>query len=475
MPPRAVVCELCGGKFFRSSLAIHQKTCRTKVGLQMHECPYCHAGVPMLEMDTHVMRCPAAKSAGARPTGASASLARRLETNVKRAQAGLPHPSEIEDTRGFGGGGGDGPSEYAEEGDVRIACQICGRKFNMDRVTKHQAICEKLKSKPKRREMLPQRAYMEGGSGGACIGVAASPPSGRGRGRRVMAGETNLASKPKPPPPKTNWREASLSWRQAIRSGRQNPMPRWGEDTSSYGGRGNRSSYGARGGASPSRPARMQPARGGGGGGDFSSSGHRGTRARAAAGPQAAAVSRTSEPPSYEEYGNGADDQPSAERTESEIAMMKQEFQKLDVNGDGSLELRELRSLMMTGNPRMSNRQMDMLFGYIDKDGSGRVDFEEFVDFVFEDERVLNRIQASARMGSSRSRLSATTRATPARPSQSVSPARGGAAARPSGRTGGRNLGSTRSSAAPLPEWGSGASSYGRNCMTSPPGTSLRR
>ena len=47
MPPRVVICELCGGKFFPHSIDKHRKVCRDKVGVQLHPCPYCQAGVPM--------------------------------------------------------------------------------------------------------------------------------------------------------------------------------------------------------------------------------------------------------------------------------------------------------------------------------------------------------------------------------------------------------------------------------------------
>eukprot|EP00927_Polykrikos_kofoidii_P024028 TRINITY_DN21931_c0_g1_i1.p1 TRINITY_DN21931_c0_g1~~TRINITY_DN21931_c0_g1_i1.p1 ORF type:complete len:440 (-),score=41.01 TRINITY_DN21931_c0_g1_i1:154-1473(-) len=428
MPPRAVICELCGGKFFRSSLAIHQKTCRTKVGVQMHECPYCHAGVPMLEMDIHVTKCPEARAAGAKPTGASASLAKRLETNRQRSEAGLPHPCEVEDSRAIGGNAGrDGPSEYGGGDDVRIACQACGRKFNMDRVTKHQAICEKLKAKGPRPEYPVQRSYMEGGSKGTCIGVAAAAPSGRGRsgkgGRRVVAGETGLANKPLPRPCKSNWRQASLSWRDAIRSGRASPLPQWGQDSARPGGRGGRASYASHSSASPTRPSRSPSTRGGGGvggGSGFSSVSSRGPRASVAVMSSAAVGPR-----------------PHGEHTDQGRVCVSAKSRSAPVAA---------RLQPRPGSPF--------------------------------DNSPSRQSATSSTMATRTSGFAAGSAVNLARQRNlnSTTPATVGSLGRNGIGDGGRSFAPNSDRIAGLPEWGSGGGSrYGRNCMTSPPGATLRR
>jgi len=94
MAPHAVICSLCGGKFFKSSLAHHQKVCREKVGKQCHECAYCHQLWPLLEMDAHIRTCPAAQAAGAKPTGASVALAKRLCDHKHRQENGIPEIAE---------------------------------------------------------------------------------------------------------------------------------------------------------------------------------------------------------------------------------------------------------------------------------------------------------------------------------------------------------------------------------------------
>merc|ERR1712187_175706 len=83
------------------------------------------------------------------------------------------------------GGGMEGVSEYGDDddGDCRVACQFCGRKFNMDRIGKHQAICQKVSNK---KPVKPKLMHKPGPSRSA-------------------------------PPPKTNWRKQSEDFRNAAR------------------------------------------------------------------------------------------------------------------------------------------------------------------------------------------------------------------------------------------------------------------
>ncbi|CAK0869530.1 unnamed protein product, partial [Prorocentrum cordatum] len=150
------------------------------------------------------------------------------------------------DDRPLGGGASAaGPAEF-DDAEGRIACRICSRKFALDRVAKHQAICQKLSKKP-RRVFQVQRSYCAGGSEGDVIGVAAAVSSkGKARG---MAGsiQSGLACKPAPPPPRTNWREESMALRQAIKASKgAPPMPQWGAAGAVPGGARGRPSGGAR-------------------------------------------------------------------------------------------------------------------------------------------------------------------------------------------------------------------------------------
>lgn len=151
MAPSAVSCSLCGGKFFKASLAHHQKVCQERIGKQCHECSYCHSLVPLLEMDAHIRTCEVARAAGAKPTGASSALARRLQKHSKRlvaVAAGIPEITE--DNHLVDHEKWDMP-EFGDHGDSRIPCQCCGRRFAIDRIGKHQAVCQKAltKKRPK--------------------------------------------------------------------------------------------------------------------------------------------------------------------------------------------------------------------------------------------------------------------------------------------------------------------------------------
>mmetsp|Transcript_63309 Transcript_63309/g.170177 ORF Transcript_63309/g.170177 Transcript_63309/m.170177 type:complete len:367 (-) Transcript_63309:9-1109(-) len=147
-----------------------------------------------------------------------------------RAEVGVRRTGPAASSAAFGGGGGGGGDDDAL---ARVPCPSCGRKFAMDRVAQHQAICQKIASKAPRRTFQVQRAYFEGGSAGAVIGIAAAP-RGKGRGRgRGGAVDQGLVAKPMPPPPRTNWREQSRALKEAIRAARAYPMPTWGADAPS--------------------------------------------------------------------------------------------------------------------------------------------------------------------------------------------------------------------------------------------------
>lgn len=343
MPPRTVLCDLCGGKFFAHSIEHHKKVCRDKVGTAAHECPYCHAGVPMLEMDAHVRRCPEAKAAGAKPTGVSAALATRLQRDKDRAARGLTSYTQESDSRGVGGGGFQAPDEFGDGGDARIACQVCGRKFAMDRVGKHQAICQRVTGKT-RKQFQVKRTYCEGGSSGAVVGVAVV-----GNKSKPAKG---LAAIPNPKPIKTNWREASRSFREACKAGRQYPMPIWGQDNSSS----------SRGRQPQSSSMRAPLPRGGGAGGGRMAATAPNVRSRVSP-PQSPARARPADT--------------------NKAAQLKDQFRRLDADGNGTLDLGELSVFLRIMNPRMTDNDLKVLFANIDRDHNGRVDFNEFVDYVF--------------------------------------------------------------------------------------------
>eukprot|EP00927_Polykrikos_kofoidii_P057398 TRINITY_DN51523_c0_g1_i1.p1 TRINITY_DN51523_c0_g1~~TRINITY_DN51523_c0_g1_i1.p1 ORF type:complete len:438 (+),score=76.80 TRINITY_DN51523_c0_g1_i1:76-1389(+) len=69
--------------------------------------------------------------------------------------------------------------------------------------------------------------------------------------------------------------------------------------------------------------------------------------------------------------------------TNAEVDCIKARFKEIDANADGLLDLSELSRLLRLGKPGILNSQIRVLFDSCDKDGSGLIDFEEFVDFVY--------------------------------------------------------------------------------------------
>lgn len=248
MPPREVHCELCGGKFFAHSLPHHVKSCEKKLRTQPVDCPYCGMGVTQLEMDAHIASCKAAKAAGALPTGQSARLRQRLD-NAARLRTEGPARGEAAAATGrmiaqqpirgssdrlpqVGGSSRDPLAGLpaASEDVTLVPCRVCGRTFSMDRVLKHQAICQKVSNK--KRTVFHaerQRVYMEGGSHGAAIGrgqqtaikkpgPAGAPPK---EVRAGVRGPRDGAPRLRPQQlPHGGWREQSRQFREACRAGR---------------------------------------------------------------------------------------------------------------------------------------------------------------------------------------------------------------------------------------------------------------
>mmetsp|Transcript_17636 Transcript_17636/g.47668 ORF Transcript_17636/g.47668 Transcript_17636/m.47668 type:complete len:356 (-) Transcript_17636:275-1342(-) len=200
--PREVSCDLCGGKFFAHSLPHHVKSCRAKIAVQLHDCLYCGGSVTQLEMDSHVLSCAAARAAGARPTGQSKMLRQRLDG--RRSASATAGRMQRAASR--------------EDNVSLVPCAVCGRTFNMDRIAKHQAICQKVTRKrraPFRAEK--QREYMVGGE------VVTSGIAARRRGPDPVSSSRNAGVR-RAGASGAGWREQSRALRDAIRAARQ-PQP----------------------------------------------------------------------------------------------------------------------------------------------------------------------------------------------------------------------------------------------------------
>lgn len=130
MHQRAVVCTMCGGKFFPASLAFHQKACAAKQASVMLPCPYCDEEVPKLQLDKHIK-----------------SSCKKSPKPAKKAAAGSV-PSGGEDA-------------FRSINDViddqgRMQCAVCGRWFLQDRIGKHQNICRAV---TRRNEAKPRTTF----------------------------------------------------------------------------------------------------------------------------------------------------------------------------------------------------------------------------------------------------------------------------------------------------------------------------
>uniref|UniRef100_A0A7S4R0A5 EF-hand domain-containing protein n=1 Tax=Alexandrium monilatum TaxID=311494 RepID=A0A7S4R0A5_9DINO len=69
--------------------------------------------------------------------------------------------------------------------------------------------------------------------------------------------------------------------------------------------------------------------------------------------------------------------------TSPEAELIKQKFLELDSSGDGMLDVGELGEILKQGRPDISDEEITMLFNEVDEDKTGRISFDEFVEFLF--------------------------------------------------------------------------------------------
>jgi len=62
---------------------------------------------------------------------------------------------------------------------------------------------------------------------------------------------------------------------------------------------------------------------------------------------------------------------------------MRQCFRDFDVNGDGTIDRHELDKVFKSMGKNFSKAELDRMISLADKDKSGTLDYEEFVQKVF--------------------------------------------------------------------------------------------
>eukprot|EP00930_Biecheleria_cincta_P056795 TRINITY_DN4284_c0_g1_i1.p1 TRINITY_DN4284_c0_g1~~TRINITY_DN4284_c0_g1_i1.p1 ORF type:complete len:903 (-),score=169.33 TRINITY_DN4284_c0_g1_i1:656-3364(-) len=65
---------------------------------------------------------------------------------------------------------------------------------------------------------------------------------------------------------------------------------------------------------------------------------------------------------------------------------LKAVFSKFDGNGDGTLDINELKRVLLVCNPKFSEQEMDCIMQEADKNRDGRIDYAEFADWLASDQ-----------------------------------------------------------------------------------------
>ncbi|CAJ1405515.1 unnamed protein product [Effrenium voratum] len=88
----------------------------------------------------------------------------------------------------------------------------------------------------------------------------------------------------------------------------------------------------------------------------------------------------------FARYLNSGSDKSKLQKAKSKEQLTaercKEEFRRADENSDGKLSREEIATLLRKGNPDMGEQELQLLFKSLDQDGSGQLDFNEFVDYI---------------------------------------------------------------------------------------------
>lgn len=69
--------------------------------------------------------------------------------------------------------------------------------------------------------------------------------------------------------------------------------------------------------------------------------------------------------------------------TEEQIETLKSAFKACDNDDSGLISMRELKVACVNSGYEISDGQLEFIFNTIDKDKSGEVDFDEFLNFIY--------------------------------------------------------------------------------------------
>lgn len=196
---RAITCNMCGQQFFPASLKFHQKACAKKQAALLVPCGYCDAEYTRAELNHHMLNC------RMRPHDAPAPATHHVHKGRRVGSRSSAAPSFA----GQQGAAPGGPMVAQMAGpDGRMPCAICGRKFNVDRLSKHQGICRKITAHSKKRgtfntvkHRITEEAKAVSGGGGRPLkksGGRSKPQRPRARTslreRMVAEGQTRGAA-----------------------------------------------------------------------------------------------------------------------------------------------------------------------------------------------------------------------------------------------------------------------------------------
>ncbi|KAL3417991.1 calmodulin [Phlyctema vagabunda] len=75
-------------------------------------------------------------------------------------------------------------------------------------------------------------------------------------------------------------------------------------------------------------------------------------------------------------------DQKQKEPTEQEVLAYRHAFELFDTNGDGTISVKELSSVMKSLGQNPSDAEIEDMINEVDHDRNGTIDFEEFVKMM---------------------------------------------------------------------------------------------